>query len=449
MPRRDLSQRDASDYAASELDYIIKSKKLTAEAKVPTVSAQQAMRGARLVEVSTNRDVTRVLFISQNDELLNPVKQTLDGYLNISDLFDEVHILILRRGIPSPKPVLRVSDNVWIYTASGKSWWEMYRSGIEMAAEQLEFASGFRPDLIVARDPFESAYVAYKLGQKYNRSTQLHVLDDYTTKEFRQKKTSNFWRVLFTKFIIPKFASVRTLTSNMQTVLQKKFTIPDISTLPRYQNYELLIESTASIDLKDKYRPFIFFLLYVGKLDYNSTLYRMIDAARFVLRNPRVGLLVLGNGVAVSEFNKRAKILGIDKQVVFETRVKNIEPYLKSANILLVSDTDFDSEELVLKGAAAGIPMVMSRTEKREDVFKHGESAFLCEESDVQAFSDCINDLLNNISLRRIFKDNGQEIIRQQFHTDPTEYQEAYRVSIEQAFFVESDKEVNDSEQSD
>lgn len=39
----------------------------------------------------------------------------------------------------------------------------------------------------------------------------------------------------------------------------------------------------------------------------------------------------------------------------------------------MVSDTTPDSEELVLKGAAAGIPMVMSRTEK-EKIFLNMEN---------------------------------------------------------------------------
>lgn len=54
--------------------------------------------------------------------------------------------------------------------------------------------------------------------------------------------------------------------------------------------------------------------------------------------------------------------------------------------------------------------------------------------TDVQALTDRINDLLNDVSLRSRFKINSQSIIRQQFHTDPGEYLEAYRTSIEQAF---------------
>lgn len=446
MARRDLLQTDASTHAASELEYIIRAEKKAAEPIVPTVTPQEAMHEDRVFQMSSDRNITRVLFISQNTELLNPTQQTLDGYVNISDLFDEVHILILRQGIPPKNPVLRVANNVWIYTAAAKYWWQTPAAGVKMIEEQLVFADGFRPDLIVARDPFESAVVAEKAAKKYNRASQLHILDDYTTGDFLKKNRSNFWRRFMPYFTVRKFASVRTETSTILTLLQKKFTIPDIDMLPRFQNYEALIDVQAQLDLKEKYKPFVFVLLFVGKLSHESTLYRAIDAARFVLRNPRVGMVVLGDGPARPEFQKRAKLLGIEKQVVFEDKESDIVPYLKSANILIVTDTDTDSEELVLKGAAAGIPMVMSRTEKREDIFSHGESAYLCDQADVQAITDRIDDMLNDFGLRKQFTLKGQEIIREKFHSDPNDYREAYRTSIEQAFFVETDDEKELSE---
>lgn len=446
MARRDLSIRDASSYAASELEYVIKREKQASEPQVPTISPQQAMVDERVFKSSSNRNVTRVLFISRNTELLNPTQQSLDGYINISDLFDEVHILILRQGIPAKNPVLRVADNVWIYTASAKFWWLTPNAGMKLIEEQLKFASGFRPDLIVARDPFESAILAYKVGKKYSRATQLHVLDDYSTGSFIKRSQHNFWRLFLPHFTIPHFASVRTFTNTVQVMLQKKFVIPDIDVLPRYQNYEELIDIQSTIDLKEKYKPFIFTILFVGKLGHESTLHRAMDAARFVLRNPRVGMIVLGDGEARGEFEKRSKLLEIERQVVFESKISDIVPYLKSANLMIVTDTDVDSEELVLKGAAAGIPMVMARTEKREDIFSHGESAFLCDVTDGQALTDKIDDLLNNVGLRRQFVINGQDIIRRKFHSDPSEYQEAYRTSIEQAFFVESDDEGDEND---
>jgi len=434
MARRDLSSFDASSHAASQLEYVIRRGK-EEDSGIKTLSAQEAMSQAPVFQSGTERDITRVLFISQNTALLNPSQQTLDGYLDLASLFDEVHILILRTGIPSRNPVLRVSDKMWMYTVSTKYWWQATEAGLSVLDEQLVFASGFRPDLIVARDPFESARVAYKAGEKYGKPTQLHILSDYT------KENVSFWCRLLTRFTIPHFASVRTVTSAMQSYLQKHFVISDVSTLPRYQNYADLITSDESVDLKHTYRPHIFFLLYVGNLNHESTLHRALDASRFTLKNPRVAMVVLGDGVAKNEFVKRTKILEVQEQVIFESKVKDPIAYLKSAHILVVTDTDGDSDELVLKAAACGIPMVMARNEKREDIFVHGESAFLCDANDIQAFTDNIDILQNNIEIRESFIKNAQAIIKRTFHGNQDEYRESYRTSIEQAFFIDATEE--------
>ena len=159
MARRDLSHRDASSHAASELEFLLRKDKQAKEQE-HSVTPQEAMSQERVYSVQSNRDITRILFISRNTDLLNPTRQTLDGYINISELFDEVHILILRQGIPPKNPVLRVSNNVWVYTVSTRYWWQARKSGLDLLRKQLVFANGFRPDLIVARDPFESAIIA-------------------------------------------------------------------------------------------------------------------------------------------------------------------------------------------------------------------------------------------------------------------------------------------------
>jgi len=440
MARRDLSTRDASAYAQSALDIVLDAEKVATAPRVAQQTVEEAMYGAGVLEYTSTRDVTRVLFISRDTELLNPTTQTLDGFLNLSDLFEEVHVLILRQGIETTHPVLRVAPNVWLYTATAKNWWWTPVRGLDLLHRQLSFASGFRPDLIVARDPFECGLVARIAGRKYQRPTQLHVLEDYTTKEFTDANRHNTWRRWMPKYLVPKFPSVRTATMALQDLLEKRFTIPVIDTLPRFHNYTSHITAPLTVDLKTIYQPFVFIMLFVGTLSHQSTLYRAIDAARFALRNPRVGLVVVGDGPTRSEFEKRAKILEIDRQVVFERRAVDVNAYLKSANVLIVTDTDEDSEDVVLRGAAAGVPMVLAETPQRHDLFPHGEAAFLCPPTDVQAFTDRINDLLNDISLRGQFTRATQALMSAKFHEDPEIYRQAYRASIEQALFVEADQ---------
>lgn len=441
MAKRDLSNSDASVRASLELDSILRGDKKKPAA--PRMTVEQALNLAPVVKNISTRNVTRVLFISQDMSLLNPETQSLDGFLDLSDMFDEVHIVLLREGIPAKDPVLRVADNVWLYTASSRSWLFTARAGIQLIHEQLVFATGFRPDLIVARDPFESAIVARNVARAFDCPAQLHVLDDYTTGDFIKKARHNRWRRFIPRFTVKSFVSVRASTGTIERMLARRFTIPDLGILPRFHNYEAIMNAPVTLDLKEKYKPFVFIMLFIGKLGHESTLHRAIDAARFALRNPRIGMVVLGDGPAKAEFQKRAKLLGIQDQIVFESKVTDTVPYLKSASLLLATDIDADSDETVLQAAAANLPIIMSRTPKREDIFEHGVSAYLCEETDVQAFTDRISDLLNNVGLRQVFTKNAGQIVSSKFHQNLSEYRESYRTSIEQAMFVESDEDVS------
>ena len=435
MARRDLSRTDAADYERSSLEYVLKKEKEQAD-DTRYLSVDEALHGESVYEVNSSRDVTRVLFISQDESLLNPTKQSLDGYTNLTDLFDEVHVLILRQGIPAKNPVLRIAKNLWIYTATAKDWWQTPEAGRKLIEKELVFADGFRADIIVARDPFESAYLAKRLGSKYSRPVQVHVLDDYTKADFLLKSRHNRWRRYLPRFTLRDIRSVRTSTKALSDLMQKRFAPENLDILPKFNNYEALIKTAPSIELRERYKPFVFILLYIGKLDHAAALHRVIDAARFGLKNPHIGLLVLGNGPARKEFEERARVLGVREQVVFIPDVKDDVPYLKSANVLIVPDTNPESEEVVLRGAAAGIPMVLARTKIREDLFTDGENALLCDEAAVDEYSLKINILMNDIPLRRQLTEAATDMIESRFHEDPIKYRAAYRESIEEVLFL-------------
>ena len=63
MSRRDLSTRNVSDHAAGELEMVLSRPKEELESE-PTISVEEAMAAKPVFKVTSNRDVTRVLFIS-------------------------------------------------------------------------------------------------------------------------------------------------------------------------------------------------------------------------------------------------------------------------------------------------------------------------------------------------------------------------------------------------
>lgn len=436
MKPQDLSNYDASTRAQSELQSVLhrEQKAISNEGKI---SVEEALKQQRIVTTTAQRSALRVLFISQDTTLLNPSTQSLDGFLDLRDLFEEVHILILRAGIPAKNPTLRVADNVWLYTASAKTWWMLPKQGALLAEQEMAFAGGFRPDLIVARDPFESALVGKTLSLQYHKPFQIHVLSNYTGEAFRREAAKNFWRRFIPRFTLPFAVSVRAETKEMADIIAAHVSVPDLAILPRYHSYESLVQTTEATDLARLYEPLRVFIVYIGSLGFDSTLFRTLDAARFILQNRRVGLLVIGNGPAKAEFQKRAKILGVERQVVFESRVEKAVAHLKSGHILMVTDTTKEADDLVLLGAVAGIPMVLASNEFRKGLFESGVSAYLCEPENTQQIANALSRLLNDPQMRQIVAKKAKTIILERFHQDVYEYREAFQKSLEEAIFVE------------
>jgi glycosyltransferase involved in cell wall biosynthesis len=418
----DLSKFDVASRQRDVLDYVLKAEKKGPSEPVIRESIKDARAGSAQLDIVSSRDAIRLLFISRDTELLNQTTQSLDGYLNLSDVFDEVHIVILQPGIRTRNPVLRVAPNVWLYVASATHWWWTPYVALELINSHMVFAGGFRPDLIVARDPYESALIAAIAGKRYERATQLHVLSDFTNPEVLKKEGHSWVRRLLLKYTVPKFLSIRTATDSLTRVLKLRFpTIPDIATLPRFHNYFKQPGEAPLPSIKDTYRQFSFIML----------------------RNPRVGLIVIGEGPARSEFMKRAEILGIKNQVVFEKRVDMIRRYYETADVLVVPDSTSESDEVAMQGAATGTPMIMTPTPLRSDLFVDGESVFFYEPNNTTDMVVKLNRLLNDNGLRKYFSDAVMLVAETRLHEDPAVYRQAYRDSVEEALLLATETDAD------
>lgn len=448
-PRRpDLLQADPSLREQTVLDYALKRESAEKNEVVPRVSIAEARRSAVQLDVVSERDTTRLLFISRDASLLNQATQTLDGFLNLSDVFDEVHIVVLQVGALPRNPVLRVSANVWLYVVAAPHWWLTPMAAVEMIKSQLAFADGFRPDLIVARDAYECALIALYLGRHLSRPVQLHVLEDIFGLKVRARLPHAFWRLLIARYVVPRFLSVRTSTDQLTLKLSKRYPgIPDIATLPRFHNYQALrAASGQTYTLKEKYPQYVFRMLYIGVLDSDACAYQAMDAVRGLLRNKKICLVFYGSGKGRIELQKRAEILGIAEQVVFE-RDLDQAACLAGANVLLVPETTPVADEIAALGAFARVPLVLAVTPQRADIFVNGDSAFLCKEGDTVAMGLAVSKLMSSAPLANDFIEAAFTAVSSRLHEDPVAYRLAYRDSVEAALFAGmSDTEDVDSE---
>lgn len=439
MGRRDTkinSFRDVSSQAQSTLDYVIsgaeEKKKVEESLQMPI---SQALADEEVLAFDSGRAKSRVLFITSDPGVLDEDSSLQQQIREIHSVFAEVHIAVLMRGKKREYPTKRIEDCMWVYTVNFSSPLFLTQVIHDFAESQLQFGDGFRPDVVVALDPYYAALAAETLSKQYDRPLQIHVLEDFMDPGFVAEAKDSKEKIKIARRVLRRAKSVRTNSSLIKGKLASSFKrIEDLGMLPRHFNIDPLLKAKRTDFVKKKYPQYVFMIVTAATLDQNNTVFRTMDAARSMLFSPGIGMAVIGEGSMRAELQQRAQILGVKEQVVFETNISTLHQYLLSANMFVCTDTTSAGDEYVIQAAAAGLPIVMARTPLREDLFVDGESGLFCDAEDVIGFNQKMNTILNTNAYRLQFGMSARDVIKERLHTDPELYKAAYRDSIEVVF---------------
>lgn len=379
-----------------------------------------------LLEPESDRRTTRVLFITTDTRLLTQATKSLDGFADIEDAFDEVHLMVLRVGVPARHPVLRVANKTWLYTVAARTWWQLPLAAWRVIRRELEFAEGCRFDVVVARDQYESALTAYGAARYYGRVAQLHLPTTTDRALARCRRWLGYWSPRW-------FSSLRVETEAALTVVQATYPhCPDVAVLPRYRNYPAYFTGEKTNFLGQRYRSFTFFIVYVGPLKETKDVFTAIDVVAPLLRNPRVAFLIIGDGPVLVECERRATLLGVRDRVIFERHTEDLRSVVAGADVMLVTGVDDQSDEIALYGAAAGTPLVLVETPVRQDIFKTG-GALIVPAAFPQRLTEAVGRLMNDTRLRLMMRTLARQAVVATLQTDPVIYRESFRDSIEAA----------------
>ena len=423
---------DASRRAEAVLDHIL-NPKAPADTAAPEarIAVSEALKSKPILDADTGRTRSRVLFVTTDEAVLVEGSVERQHYVNLANFFDEVHVLCLvaRRG---NEDLERLGNNLWVYQVRSRYWWRLPWESLEAANDALTWNGNFRPDIVVGHDPFEAGLAAKLIAKKFDRPWQLHVKTDPYAKDFKKAAHDNGWRVWIASYLLKRANSVRVSSGQLKEALGKRLRkVNDVLLLPRFYNFTALVDAVPVLNFHEKYRDFSFILLTFGPLSADSHLHDVFTAVNSLLRNPRVGLIVVGDGPGNKLFIDKVKLLGIEKNVVFRKEVDDLASYLKTSDILVEAAGTEESEVRVLQAAAAGLPIVAKATDLRQDLFKDGESAFLCGDKDMLCMTEKVGKLLNNAPLRHRFADSAQVIAAARLHEDPNAHYQALADTIE------------------
>lgn len=425
---------DPSKRAEAVLDYVIKTESKDGKFVEPEeekMTVAEAITSRPVLDRASGRGSARVLFVTTNEQVLIAGSYMRRDLVELAKHLDEVHVICLIPRVGQPT-FERAGNNIWFYRVHAKNWWQLPWAAKAAAKEALVWNKVVRPDLVVGVDLFEAGLAAQMIARSFKRPLQFHVYTDPFREDYKKEAIDNKWRVRIAKHLLNGAKSVKTMTGVVKESIQKRYRrIGDIEVLPRFHNFTGLLDAVPAFDLHQKYPNMAFIMLAFGPLTADSYLHDLFATLNRLLHNPSIGLVLVGDGPAYQLFLDKIKLLGIEKNVVIKREAEDLISYLKTADLLIEMDTAEESEVRILQSAAAGLPAVMYSTDFRLDLFKDGETSFICQPKDQLCIAQSTSKFINTVALRKQFKLNTESMARDRLHEDPQAHYRAIATSIE------------------
>ena len=155
-------------------------------------------------------------------------------------------------------------------------------------------------------------------------------------------------------------------------------------------------------------------VLTVGRLVYYKGLEYLIEAMKGVNGT----LVIVGSGPLRSKLEALARKLGVSGRVIFAGEVPDVVPYYHAADVfVLASVTRSEAFGLVqIEAMAAGKPVVNTKLDSGVPfVSLHGQSGITVPPADPGALAAAINQLLDDVDLRRSYGLAARERARAEF----------------------------------
>lgn len=147
--------------------------------------------------------------------------------------------------------------------------------------------------------------------------------------------------------------------------------------------------------------PVPFTLVTVGRLDnQQKRIDRVIDACALLKARGFTNFSwhVVGDGPDAARLEAMARMAGVEDVLVFEGRKDNPFPYIRHADVLVLT-SDYEAFGMVLLEARAlGVPVVATRYAAAAEIVSHGVNGLLTELS-AEALADMLEDLMQDGSI--------------------------------------------------
>lgn len=154
-----------------------------------------------------------------------------------------------------------------------------------------------------------------------------------------------------------------------------------------------------------------FVLLSAGRLDANKNNKVLIKAVAEA-NNPKLKLVVCGDGEERKMLEELAESLGIDSQILFLGNRTDMKEIYSVADCLVMASFREGLSRTIMEAMSAGLPCIVSEIRGNVDLIEDGINGYLCSTTDYQGFADAINKISADVELRESMSKANVEKIK-------------------------------------
>ena len=155
-------------------------------------------------------------------------------------------------------------------------------------------------------------------------------------------------------------------------------------------------------------------LLYVGRLDVDKQVDRVIQAAALTLQQTPAHLLIVGDGTEKAHLEQLSTRLGIRERSHFTGYVtaKDGLPEIYRMSTVLVTACEIETQGLVLlEAAACALPIVAVKATSLHEIVHEGENGYLAAPGNTREMADRLTWLVQNPQQSTAMGKAGREIV--------------------------------------
>ncbi|PJE57858.1 MAG: hypothetical protein COU81_03865 [Candidatus Portnoybacteria bacterium CG10_big_fil_rev_8_21_14_0_10_36_7] len=372
-----------------------------------------------------------ILTISVDRKLFDSGSDVSKRMIACGGMVDSWHIVVFN--VKNNKQFYKdqsLSNNVFVYPINSLVKATYFFSALRVMSRILYKN---KIDIITTQDSFELGLLGWWVRMRHHLPLQLQVHTDILSPYYRKESLHNRLRYFIAMWLVKRANGIRVVSSRIASSLINKWHIDSsrIFQLPVLIDSDKLMSSDRSSNwLKDKYPQFEHIFLMASRFSKEKNIALAIESMVTIVKEcPRVGLIIIGEGLEKGLLESLVKKLLLEDNVVFLSWKENLADYYKGADAFILSSNYEGYAMTIVEAMMMGQLVIATDVGIVGEILINMENGLVVPVGDQKKLTEAMNTAISNKELGKQLQERAISIKSKVL--GEKEFLESYKETLE------------------